>query len=51
MGVPKAMLADKGYDSDDVRSALLMHGILPVIPPMANRKEPIILRLPALPRS
>ena len=35
------MLADKGYDSDEVRSALLMKGILPVIPPKANRKEPI----------
>ena len=33
------MLADKGYDGDDVRSSLLMHGILPVIPPKANRKE------------
>ena len=38
---PKAMLADKGYDGDDVRSALLMRGILPVIPPKANRKEPV----------
>ena len=37
---PKAMLADKGYDGDDVRAALLMKGILPVIPPKANRKEP-----------
>lgn len=35
------MLADQGYDGDDVRSSLLMHGILPVIPPKANRKEPI----------
>jgi transposase len=35
------MLADKGYHGDDVRSSLLMHGILPVIPPKANRKEPI----------
>ena len=35
------MLADKGYDSDEVRSALLLKGILPVIPPKANRKEPI----------
>ena len=38
---PKAMLADKGYDSDDVRGALLLKGILPVIPPRANRKQPI----------
>ena len=35
------MLADKGYDGDDVRSALLLRNILPVIPPKANRKEPI----------
>jgi transposase len=33
------MLADKGYDGEDVRSSLLMHGILPVILPKANRKE------------
>jgi transposase len=33
------MLADKGYDSDDVRAALLMKGILPVIPPKSNRRE------------
>lgn len=30
------MLADKGYDHDDVRSSLLMNGILP-----ANHREPI----------
>lgn len=35
------MLADKGYDSDDVRSSLLLKGILPVIPSKANRKQPI----------
>jgi len=33
------MLADKGYDSDAVRETLLLHGILPVIPPKANRRE------------
>ncbi len=38
---PKRVLADKGYDGDDGRSGLLMKGILPVIPPRANRKEPI----------
>ncbi|MCW3477722.1 IS5 family transposase [Rhodovastum sp. RN2-1] len=38
---PKAMLADKGYDSDDVRCALLLKGILPVIPPRANGKQAI----------
>ena len=35
------MIADKGYDGDEVRTGLLMRGILPVIPPKANRKEPI----------
>ena len=34
-------MADKGYDSDDVRTSLLLKGIVPVIPPKANRKEPI----------
>jgi transposase len=38
---PQAMLADKGYDGDDVRASLLMKGILPIIPPKANRKQPI----------
>ena len=33
------MLADKGYDGDDVRASLLLKGILPIIPPKANRKE------------
>ena len=37
----QALIADKGYDGDDVRSSLLMHRILPVIPPKTNRKEPI----------
>lgn len=32
------MLADKGYDGDEVRTALLIRGILPVIPPKTNRK-------------
>lgn len=35
------MLADKGYDSDAVRVSLLLQGILPVIPPKANRREAI----------
>ncbi len=34
---PSAMLADKGYDGNSVREALLMRGILPIIPPKANR--------------
>ena len=39
---PKALLADKGYDGDAVRANLLMRGILPIIPPKANRREPIV---------
>jgi transposase len=38
---PQAMLADKGYDGDDVRSRLLMKGILPIIPSKSNRKQSI----------
>jgi transposase len=36
---PKALLADKGYDGNAVRENLLMCGILPIIPPKANRRE------------
>ena len=35
---PKALLADKGYDSDALIEALVLRHILPVIPPKANRK-------------
>lgn len=42
VGKPQAMLADKGYDGDDVRAGFLMRGILPIIPPKANRKQPIV---------
>lgn len=38
---PRALLADKGYDGDSVRQSLLMRGILPIIPPKSNRREPI----------
>ena len=38
---PNALLADKGYDGDAVRENLLIRGILPIIPPKANRREPI----------
>lgn len=34
-------MADKGYDSDDVRANLLIQGILPVIPPKGSRKQAI----------
>jgi transposase len=37
---PDALLADKGYDGDAVREDLLWRGILPIIPPKANRGEP-----------
>ena len=37
---PKALLADKGYDSDDLRNTLLMHGTRPIIPWKANRRSP-----------
>ena len=38
---PRLLLADKGYDGDAVRENLLIHGILPVIPPRSNRTHPI----------
>lgn len=37
---PKALLADKGYDGDSFRESLLLHDILPIIPPRSNRKVP-----------
>ena len=37
---PKIMLADKGFDGDGVRSALLLKGISPSFPPRANRVDP-----------
>lgn len=40
MGKPRSFLADKGYDGDAIREELLIHGIRPVIPPKANRKNP-----------
>jgi transposase len=35
---PKAMLADKGYDSDAIRADLESRGTEPVIPTKSNRK-------------
>lgn len=35
---PKVMLADKGYDTDDIRGALLTRGATPEIPTKRNRK-------------
>lgn len=40
VGKPRLMLADKGYDGDDVRQSLLLKGVMPVIPPKANRRTP-----------
>jgi IS5 family transposase len=40
IATPKALLADKGYDGDRFRESLLIRGILPIIPPRANRKVP-----------
>ena len=37
----KALLADRGYDADWFRQALLARGIEPCIPPKSNRKRPI----------
>jgi len=38
----KIMFADKGFDGDEVRSGLLMKSTGPVIPPKANRKNPLV---------
>ncbi|ALN71868.1 hypothetical protein M673_04025 [Aureimonas sp. AU20] len=40
VGKPRLLLADKGYDGDDVRQSLLLKGVLPVIPSKANRRAP-----------
>ncbi|MFT8481062.1 MAG: transposase [Gluconobacter cerinus] len=37
---PKAMLANRGYDSDSFRQDLLIHGILPVVPSRKGRSVP-----------
>jgi len=37
---PKAFLADKAYDADALIETLDERGIIPVIPPKANRVEP-----------
>jgi transposase len=40
--LPKAkhLIGDKGYDSDEFRSALIAKGIEPCIPPRKKRKNP-----------
>ncbi|MCM2292608.1 transposase [Allorhizobium sp. BGMRC 0089] len=42
VGKPRFFLADKGYDGDFLREERLIHGIRPVIPPKANRKNPLV---------
>ncbi|WP_413840884.1 MULTISPECIES: IS5 family transposase [Alphaproteobacteria] len=37
----RVFLADRGYDSDHIRSTIALRGGTPVIPAKANRKEPI----------
>jgi transposase len=39
--MPKALLADKAYDTDAIRADLKTRGIKPVIPPKSNRKTRI----------
>ncbi len=38
---PKALLADKAYDTDAIRADLKRRGIKPVIPPKSSRKATI----------
>ncbi len=35
-----SLLMDKAYEGDEVRSAAVFKGLLPVVPPKSNRKEP-----------
>jgi transposase len=35
------VIADKGYDADDLRQTVLDQGATPVIPPRGNRTEPV----------
>lgn len=37
---PDAVIADKGYDADQVRQAILNAGAEPVIPARSNRRAP-----------
>lgn len=39
-GAGATMIADKGYDSDEYRAALLAKGITSCIPPRKGRKSP-----------
>jgi transposase len=37
---PKAVIADKGYDADELVETILERGAQAVIPPRSNRKSP-----------
>lgn len=37
---PEAVIADKGYDADHLREAVLAREAEPIIPPKSNRKNP-----------
>jgi transposase len=37
---PRELLADKGYDSDDLRAEFYLQGSHPIIPWRSNRKQP-----------
>jgi len=39
--VPRVLLADKGYDSDNIRASLEAAGAVPMIPARRNRKNPV----------
>lgn len=39
--VPRILLADKGYDSDHIRTSLEAAGAVPMIPARRNRKNPV----------
>lgn len=47
VGKPKSFLADKGDDGDFLCEELLVHGMRPIIPPKANRKNPPVCDFPA----
>ena len=36
----RCLIGDAGYDADQAREELLLHGVLPVIPPNPQRKHP-----------
>jgi transposase len=38
---PTYLIADKGYDTDAIRSALHDHGVRAAIPPRSHRNDPI----------